>query len=288
MGSNTGVGGEINVSLIDGRGIVILANGEMSNRLPVFNFIRNTIITERNWDNKIQKSLTQKPPTELLELVQGVYVDFLYGNRNETVTIFEENGELFLSSTVLKLLTNKPKSKLFYAGNNEFIVEDYPNRVKFNISDNRIEEIGIFRKSNKEKAIHFQSIESLKTIKVDLIEAFSVLSFENAKKKYYDIKKINPEEDFTYSLLQLGLTFYRRGENDMAIKVFEYNCLENPENLDAYETCAQIYERLGELDKSIEKYKQLLTLLSTDEDKKIIKDKITELKKTTANKDVYN
>lgn len=283
MGSNTGVGGEINISLTDGRGIVMLGNGEMSNRLPVFNFIRNSIMKDRNWNKEIVVDSIKKTNPELIELVKGVYLDFLYGDKNDIVTIFEENGDLYLSSTVLKLLTDKSKNRMYYLGNNEFMVEDYPNRLKFNISDDIIKEIGIFRDSKRKDGIYFQSIESLKTIEVDLVEAFSFLSFEDAKNRYHSIKQNNPNEDFTYSLLRLGITFYKKGENEMATRILEYNCLENPKNLDAYETCAQIYERLGEKDKSIKKYEELFPLLTTDEDKKAIKNKITELKKTTAN-----
>jgi len=283
MGSNTGVGGEINISLTDGRGIVMLGNGEMSNRLPVFNFIRNSIMEERNWNKEIGIDSTNKSNSELTKLVKGVYLDFLYGDKNDIITIFEESGNLYLSSSVLKLLTDKPKNEMYYAGNNEFIVEDYPNRIKFNILDNSIKEIGIYRNSNKKEGIYFQTIESLKTIEVDLVEAFSFLSFENAKKKYYSLKQNNPNEDFTYKLLRLGITFYKKGENDLATKLLEFNCIENPKNLDAYETCAEIYERLGELDKSIKKYEQLLKLLSSDKDKEAIKTKINELKATTAN-----
>lgn len=280
MGSNTGIGGEINITVNGKNGIVMLANGEMSNRLPVFNFIRNKIINQRGWAKEINTTLVKKVDEKIVEVIKGVYLDFLYQDENDIVTIIEENGQLFIISTVLKLLTGKEKSEMYYLGEHQFNIANYPNIVKFDISDTKITNIGICRNANeRDKNIYWRPIESLKTIDVDLIEAFSFLPFEEAKKEYGILKQNNPDKDFTYSLLQLGVTFYKKGENDMAIKVLEYNCLEHPQNFDAYETCAQVYERLGKLNKAAEKYEQLLKLIELEEDKKEMKAKIKDLRK---------
>ena len=278
MGQNTGVGGEINISMKDGKGIVMLANGETKNRLPVFGFLRSKVINQLNWKEDIKLSIVPLDDTFEKNVV-GSYLDFMYGDFEETVSIENENGELYITSQILKLLTGKPKNKMYHLGEYVFKIENYPNLITFEKSNNEIKTIKIHRLKNEREDKKWRiPIETLKTVKVKLVEAFSTSDFTEAKQTYKKIKNDETEYDFSNSLLELGVMFYKRNDIEKAIEILEFNHNENPENTDAIWVLAQVNERIGNKKETLMYYQLLLPKLQDKKDKNEIKIKIESLK----------
>lgn len=152
-GANTGVGGEINGTISEGKGIVILANGGMGNRLPVMNFLRSEIIKLYGWEKKLDKNLFKPIPRELSEKLTGTYYDFLYGGNKKT-TIQAKNTRLFITSELFQILQSSEENEMFYLGNNTFAIDQYPNMVKFIFdAEGQVREFEIFREENHSRRL---------------------------------------------------------------------------------------------------------------------------------------
>jgi hypothetical protein len=257
MGVNTGVGGEINIAMEGGKGIVMLANGETKNRLPVFNFLRSEIFTRLNWNKKITDT-TMPLDYTFIKNVQGSYLDFMYGDFSETVTISENNNELFVTSQPIKLLTGSEKNKMYHIGDNIFKVDGYPNLIEFEIKNDSVKSISIYR--NKEEKNKWNiPIENLKTIGVKLLDVFSNIDFDSCKMQYKILKNENPAYDFSNSLIEIGVVFYSRNDLEKALRIFEFNAVENPNNPTSFLALAEINERIGNRKETLKYYQKLKT-----------------------------
>jgi CubicO group peptidase (beta-lactamase class C family) len=142
-GSNTGVGGNILATMTDGNGMVYLANGEKPNRFPVMNNTRNKILAVMNW-NKASNDDIQEIPLSLKEKLIGTYDDFLYGQKMET-KIIEKNNRLYVESPILEHFKGKNDNELVYLKNGLFKIIDYPNLLKFDFSDGKINSVTLIR-----------------------------------------------------------------------------------------------------------------------------------------------
>lgn len=142
-GSNTGVGGNILATMTDGNGLVYLANGEKPNRFPVMNHTRNKILTVMNW-NKTSNDDIQEIPLSLKEKLIGTYDDFLYGQKMET-KIVEKNNRLYVESPILEHFKGKNDNELVYLKNGSFKIIDYPNLLKFDFSDGKLNSVILTR-----------------------------------------------------------------------------------------------------------------------------------------------
>ena len=142
-GSNTGVGGNILATMTDGNGMVYLANGEKPNRFPVMNNTRNKILAVMNW-NKTSNDDIQEIPLSLKEKLIGTYDDFLYGQKMET-KIIEKNNRLYVESPILEHFKGKNDNELVYLKNGLFKIIDYPNLLKFDFSDGKVNSVSLIR-----------------------------------------------------------------------------------------------------------------------------------------------
>lgn len=142
-GSNTGVGGNILATMIDGNGMVYLANGEKPNRFPVMNHTRNKILAVMNW-NKASNDDIQEIPLSLKEKLIGTYDDFLYGQKMET-KIVEKNNRLYVESPILAHFKGQNDNELVYLKNGLFKIIDYPNLLKFDFSDGKLSSVVLIR-----------------------------------------------------------------------------------------------------------------------------------------------
>ncbi|MFK7931884.1 MAG: serine hydrolase [Saprospiraceae bacterium] len=278
MGQNTGVGGELNVTMEGGKGIVMLANGETKNRLPVLSFMRSQIIERLNWRQEINEKAVALEEA-FVDKIKGSYLDFMYGDFGETVSIQKENGQLYITSQLLRLLTDSEKNKMIHIGNRVFKIENYPNYVAFVENDERIDSIKIYRYPNEAEENKWTiPIEALKTVKVQLIDAFSGADFEQSKQLYRAIQERETDYDFSYSLIELGVMFYGRAEIEKTVAMFEFNASENPDNPDSYAALAEIHERVGNNNEALKYYQLLLPMLDDEKDKQAIKAKIETLR----------
>ncbi|PWN64098.1 serine hydrolase [Chryseobacterium viscerum] len=143
-GSNTGVGGNILATMEDGNGIVILANGEQPNRIPVMNDARIKILKLMDWNKKIVHENSQEIPSNLKKQLIGTYNDFLYGQGMET-KIVEKNNRLYVQSPFLEHFKGKNANELLYLKNGTFKIVDYPNVLKFDFKNGKVSSVTLTR-----------------------------------------------------------------------------------------------------------------------------------------------
>lgn len=148
-GSNTGVGGNILASMVDGNGLVYLTNGEKPNRFPVMNNTRVKVLTMMNW-NKTTHDDIQEIPLDLKKQLVGTYDDFLYGQGMET-KIVQKNNRLYVESMLLDFLKGKNENELLYLKNGTFKIVDYPNVLKFDFSNGKVNSVVLTRDAMKTK-----------------------------------------------------------------------------------------------------------------------------------------
>ncbi|WP_299121391.1 serine hydrolase [uncultured Winogradskyella sp.] len=277
MGQNTGVGGEMNISMEGGKGIVILANGESQNRQSVLNFIRTQVIEQLKWKTEIEAK-AMPLDRAFINAVKGSYLDFLFGDFDKTVSIIEENGQLYMSSNIIKLLTGSEKNKMTHVGNHVFKIEEYPNYVAFTQNGGKIEAIKVYRNIDEaEESKWVIPIETLKTLKVRITEAFSGSDFEVSKQLYLAIKSQEVNHDFSNSLLDVGVQFYSTNQLEKALQIFNFNIQENPNNPNSYLVLAEVNERIGNTKETIKYYEKTLALVMDIDDRKEIQSKIEML-----------
>jgi len=147
-GSNTGVGGSILATMEDGNGFVMLANGEKPNRIPVINEARIKLLTLMNWNKKVSNENIQELPLSLKKQLIGTYNDFLYGQGAET-KIVEKNNRLYVESLFLGFFKGKNENELLYLKNGTFKIVDYPNTLKFDFSNGKVNSVLLTRDSMK-------------------------------------------------------------------------------------------------------------------------------------------
>ncbi|MCT2561897.1 serine hydrolase domain-containing protein [Chryseobacterium herbae] len=143
-GSNTGVGGNVLASMKDGNGVVYLANGEKPNRFPVMGQTQKKILTLMDWNSKGSDEETQEIPSDLKEKLIGTYDDFLYGQGMET-KIVEKNNRLYVESLILDHFKGKNDNELVYLKNGSFKIIDYPNPLKFDFINGKLNAVTLTR-----------------------------------------------------------------------------------------------------------------------------------------------
>ncbi|QIL42614.1 beta-lactamase family protein [Pedobacter sp. HDW13] len=143
-GSNTGVGGSIFATMTDGNGFVILANGEKPNRIPVINQVRIKLLTLMNWNKKVPHENIQEIPSSLKKQLIGTYDDFLYGQGMD-IKIVEKNNRLYVESPFLEIFKGKNENELLYLKNGLFKIVDYPNLLKFDFSNGKLNAVVLTR-----------------------------------------------------------------------------------------------------------------------------------------------
>ncbi|KVV16437.1 serine hydrolase [Flavobacterium sp. TAB 87] len=147
-GSNTGVGSEIFATMTDGNGFVYMANGEKPNRFPVFQQTQTNLLTLLNWNKTTPSQKTQEIPLLLQDKLVGTYDDFLYGQGMNT-KIIKKNTKLYVESPLLQLYKGKNENELIYLKNGLFKIVDYPNLLKFNFKDGKLNSVVLFRDNLK-------------------------------------------------------------------------------------------------------------------------------------------
>lgn len=133
-GSNTGVGGDIFATMEDGNGFVIFANGEKSNRFPVIDYTRNTLLSIMKWKKEIPKNKIKPIPTNVQNALVATYDDFLYQRSFET-TIVAKNNRLYVQSPFFEHYKGTKESEMVYLGDNVFKIIDYPNFLKLELDE---------------------------------------------------------------------------------------------------------------------------------------------------------
>ncbi|WP_310555866.1 serine hydrolase domain-containing protein [Flavobacterium sp.] len=143
-GSNTGVGGDIFATVTDGNGFIYFANGEKPNRFPVFIQTNTKLLTLMDWENKLPKKELQEIPLNIKNMLIGTYEDFLFGQGMET-KIVEKNNRLYIESPFYELYKGKNDIELLCLKNGLFKIIDYPNLLKFNFSDGKLQSVILIR-----------------------------------------------------------------------------------------------------------------------------------------------
>ena len=143
-GSNTGVGGSIFATMTDGNGFTFLTNGEKPNRFPVMGNTQKTLLKLMNWNGKTSNEEIQEMSSSLKEKLIGTYDDFLYAQGVET-KIVEKNNRLYVQSMLLDHFKGKNDNELVYLKNGLFKIIDYPNLLKFDFADGKVNSVTLMR-----------------------------------------------------------------------------------------------------------------------------------------------
>lgn len=149
-GANTGIGGHIYGTMKDGNGITFLGNGANTNRMPVIDQFRNSIIEANNWYIPIDKSLEKPITKELTEMITGKYIHTLFG---ELVEVIREDEGLSIRGFI-----GNSTNELTFIGHDTFLIDGSPSKMKIKeneadgslyiilIRNNSIEERVAYRK----------------------------------------------------------------------------------------------------------------------------------------------
>jgi len=281
MGSNTGVGGEIMGTMEGGNGIVMLANGDIPNRLPVLNYMREQVFKLYQWNLPIDPSLIKKLPANLSKKVSGSYLDFLYGDRGIN-QIFESEGKLYINTPLFRLLLNDNKTEMFYMGNDTFKIANYPNYLTFNFNkQDSLTGIDIYRYPSDQHRLMIP-LNKIRNLKTELIDLFTKETFTIAKSKYQKLKNQYKTYDFQGTINTIAALFYYEDKIDRCLQLLEFNRGENPDSWDVYDSLGEIYEVIQKYDDAIKNYQKAMELSDSKAYKEQIKTKIDNL--ITANK----
>lgn len=238
-GANTGVGGDVLANMNNGSGIIILANGDKPNRYPLMSYVKNKVFSTLDWNLPKDKNKVQKVPENLAKAVSGVYTEFLFGyNGIGMNTIFQENNALYINSQVLKQDIGIEKNKIYYIGDQTFMIDNYPNLIRFDINKNN-ELAGITILKDQKKLII--PMDKLKTVETKLYDAFSNNDFTKALVLYGQLKLEYPAFNFENALNNLGYQFYAENQRKIAFYVFNLNVKEFPMSLNVYDSRAEYY-----------------------------------------------
>ncbi|MCW5515654.1 serine hydrolase domain-containing protein [Muriicola sp. Z0-33] len=147
-GANTGIGGHIYGTMEGGNGIALLGNGSNTNRIPVLDQLRNSIIKTHQWYKPIDKSLQKPLTSELIQLITGKYTHILFGEEIELVV---RDKKLYIKGFI-----GNGTNELTYIGDNIFIIDGSPSKMRF--VNNELEDsldIFLLRNNTNEKVKAF-------------------------------------------------------------------------------------------------------------------------------------
>lgn len=259
-GSNTGTGGDLMATMTGGNGIAILANGDKPNRLPVICYVEKEIITNLHWSKPIKNDDKHQIPKRLKDNIKGYYTEILYGyNRLGVTKIFEENNHMYLNSPYLKDNFGVEKSKMYYIDNNTFKIDNYPNFIQFDLSNDKLKGLIISRPNYTKKQLVL-SLDQIRTPQTQLIEIFRENTFETAVNQFKKLKSKYPDYNFEASINNLGYDYFNNNQTDLSILIFKLNCAEYSQSANTYDSLGEIYEAVGNLELAKQNYQKSLEL----------------------------
>lgn len=152
-GANTGIGGHVYGTMEHGNGIAILGNGANTNRMPVLDQFRNSIIKAHEWYIPIDTSLEKPLTNELIGVITGEYIHTLFG---EMVEIINNNNRVFIKDFI-----GNGTNELTFIGENKFLIDGSPSKMKIekNETDDSLY-IVLIRNNTNEERIAYKKIES--------------------------------------------------------------------------------------------------------------------------------
>lgn len=132
-GSNTGVNSDLMASMTGGYGMVLMGNGDDVNTHPVFAMLRREIIDSMQWSSR--QTVDEIPiPPELADAITGRYRGLLYDlGLDYSVEVID--GELWIVSDFFTQFLGRDRSRMRHLGEGVFGVDDYPNRLRFDLDD---------------------------------------------------------------------------------------------------------------------------------------------------------
>lgn len=132
-GSNTGVNSDLMASMTGGYGVVLMGNGDDPNTGPVFAMLRREIIEGMRWSDR--RAVGERPiAPEMAGAVTGRYRGLLYDLGME-YRIEAVDGQLWIVSEFFTQFLGRDRSRMRYLGAGEFAIDDYPNRLRFEMDD---------------------------------------------------------------------------------------------------------------------------------------------------------
>lgn len=132
-GSNTGVNADLIASMDGGYGFILLGNGDDANTAPVFAMLRRRIIEQMGW-SKFDQNQAQPLAAALRDALPGSYRGLLYDLGME-YHIEESDGRWWISSQFFSQFLGTDKSEMIHLGDGVFVIEDYPNHLRFELDE---------------------------------------------------------------------------------------------------------------------------------------------------------
>ena len=130
------------------------------------------------------------------------------------------------------------KNKMYYIGDYTFMVDNYPNLIRFDINKNN-ELTGMTILKDQKKLII--PMDKLKTVETKLYDAFSNNDFTKALIIYQKLKLEYPNSNFENALNNLGYQFSAENRNEIAFSIFDLNVKEFPMSLNVYDSRGEYY-----------------------------------------------
>lgn len=132
-GSNTGVNADLMASITGGYGMVLMGNGDDANTGPVFAMLRREIIDGMRWS--VRHAVGEEPISpELADAITGRYRGLLY-DLGLDYRIEAVDGELWIAPEFFAQFLGRDRSRMRHLGNGAFAIDDYPNRLQFELND---------------------------------------------------------------------------------------------------------------------------------------------------------
>lgn len=123
-GANTGIGGHIYGTMDGGYGMAFFGNGPNGNRIPVLDKFKSSIIKAHGWYLPMDRKNEQEVPDDFISWATGNYRDVLF---DVEIEIISNDKKLRMAPSFL----GKEYSELIYIGDSTFLMDEFPNKIKF-------------------------------------------------------------------------------------------------------------------------------------------------------------
>lgn len=268
-GSNGGMGGHIYATMEGGNGIAFFGNGGNTQRIPILNSLRNSIIKSHGWTLPLDKSTYKVIPRDIGNMVKGNYSSVLFG---EIVPLEFKDGRLFARD-----FDGRQRLELFYLGNKTFKVDQSKRIIRFdavNPDDGKKYMATIIK-----NGVHTEIDFGLRKISDKLpFEYLLENNYEKALEAYKEEKSNNPRSGFLSerTLNNTGYQELAKKNYDMALSVFKIYTILYPESANAFDSLGEFYMETGHKEEALINYKKSLKLNPKNENAKEI---ITKLER---------
>lgn len=104
--------------------MAFFGNGPNGNRIPVLDKFKSSIIKAHGWYLPMDRKNEQEVPDDFISWATGNYQDVLF---DVEIEIISNDKKLRMAPSFL----GKEYSELIYIGDSTFLMDEFPNKIKF-------------------------------------------------------------------------------------------------------------------------------------------------------------